>query len=147
MSETKEKIMKYLREQYGVENIDFEIRDKENEKLYAFKKCEDIDIGMHGHFNGLYFGKLCKDGLRLSIEGSFLIGRIAKYGVIDVNREEAERWLSGENLKRKEKGYVILRWRSYYMGCGKGNGEIIKNFVPKERRLTHGDKRVSEKDV
>lgn len=136
MGETKEKIMKYLKEQYGIEDIDFEIVEKENKKLYAFKRCEDIEITEHKHFSGLYFGRLCKDGIRLSIEGSFLIGKMAKRGIIDLSREEAERWLLGENLEREEKGYVILRWRSYYLGCGKGDGKLIKNFVPKDRRLT-----------
>lgn len=137
-------VEKYLYSQFGVKKLDFEIVDIGKGRLYALKKCKDIDIKEYKHFRGLYFGRIYKDGLRLSIEGSFLIGRMAKHGVVDISREEAESWLRGENLKRKEKGYVILKWRSYYLGCGKGNGEMIKNFVPKERRLSYGNEGVSE---
>ncbi|MEM0353055.1 MAG: hypothetical protein QXM15_01000 [Archaeoglobaceae archaeon] len=28
-----------------------------------------------------------------------------------------------------------MKWRDYFLGCGKGNGKKILNFVPKDRRL------------
>lgn len=149
MDKNGDLVIKYLSEQFGVreEDINFKLVEKENGKIYAYGwNCEKIGIKKHRFFDGIYFGKLCKDGVRLSIEGSFLIGKVAKKGIIDLDEEEAIRWLSGENLEREEKGYVILKWRSYFLGCGKGDGKFIKNYIPKDRRLSHGDKGVSEND-
>jgi len=127
-----------LKEQFGVEEseLEFKLRERGRGKLYAFKECPQLgDAGAEKHA-GIYFGKLEKDGLRLSIEGSFLVGAKARRGVLNLSDEEARKWLRGEDLESKVKGYVILKWRSYFLGCGKGNGKFIKNFVPKERRLS-----------
>lgn len=84
---------------------------------------------------GIYFGKIERDGIRLSIEGSFIVGKVAKKGVIELAEEDAIRWMSGEDIEAKVKGYCILKWGQYYLGCGKGNGKVVKNYVPKDRRL------------
>lgn len=146
MRDEMERIVRLLREQFGIDAVNFEIIEGKNGKLYARKGSCDTDMPEHKHFRGIYFGRICKDGIRLSIEGSFLVGRLAKRNVIDLDWDSAKRWLSGENLRLERKGYVILRWKSYYLGCGKGDGSIVKNFIPKERRLTHGDKGFSEAD-
>ena len=133
-------IFKLLSEQFGVEasELDFKLRERGHGKLYAFKDemCSAEDSGGAEKHAGIYFGKLEKDGLRLSIEGSFLVGAKARRGVLNLSDEEARKWLRGEDLESDVKGYVILKWRSYFLGCGKGNGKFIKNFVPKERRLS-----------
>ncbi len=85
---------------------------------------------------GLYFGYL-DDDLRLSIEGSQMIGASCTKNVLEISDEDANRWLSGENLDipYPEKGPVILRNGPDFIGCGKSNGVIIFNFVPKARRV------------
>ena len=145
----REKVMRYLREQFGVSenDLDLEFVGKENGKVYAKRAdCKRVEIKMHRHYNGLYFGKLCKDGLRLSIEGSFIVGKFAKKNIIELDEEDAIKWMSGENLNIEAEGYVILKWGPYFLGCGKGDGKSIKNYVPKDRRLSYGNKRVSEDD-
>lgn len=87
---------------------------------------------------GIYFGKIEKDGLRLSIEGSFLVGRVAKRGILEVDENTALRWLAGEDVELSFEGYCILKWGQYFLGCGKGNGKVVKNYVPKDRRLKLG---------
>lgn len=120
-----------MKEQFDAElDIEFIIRGKK--RVFAFKKC---DLGIRKVFEGIYFGKIEKDGLRLSIEGSFIVGRVARKGIVEISEEEAMRWLKGENLDREFEGYCILKWGEYFLGCGKGNGKKILNFVPKDRRL------------
>ncbi len=125
-----------LRELYGVEKIDFELKKMGKDRLYAFKKCEKKDeLNIREYHHGVYFGKLEKDGIRLSIEGCYLLGDQIKKNVIEVSREDAMKWLRGEDLEIPHRGYAVLKWGDYYLGCGKGNGKKIRNFVPKDRRI------------
>jgi NOL1/NOP2/fmu family ribosome biogenesis protein len=126
-----EDVFELLKKQFGFEP-DFKLKGMGKRKIYAFKSCE-LDIeAIH---SGIYFGKLEKDGLRLSIEGSYLVGRKAKKGVVEVSEEEAIKWMRGEDIEYDVKGYVILKWKGYFLGCGRGDGKKIRNFVPKDRRL------------
>ena len=72
--EAEKTIKRLLREQFGVEIDDLKFYIGGKSRVYVFKKCdEDIDsIAKH---KGIYFGTLEKDGLRLSIEGSFIVFR------------------------------------------------------------------------
>ncbi|MCX8172837.1 MAG: hypothetical protein N3D09_04410 [Archaeoglobaceae archaeon] len=118
-------------EQFDAEiDLKFFLRGKG--RVYAYK---DFDCLFKEKSKGIYFGKIEKDGLRLSIEGSFIVGRVAKKGVVELEDEKALKWLSGEDIESSYKGYCILKWGQYYIGCGKGNGKLIKNYVPKDRRL------------
>lgn len=123
-----------MREQFGVEIDDLKFYIGGKNRVYVFKKCdEDIDsIAKH---KGIYFGTLEKDGLRLSIEGSFIVGRRAKSGVLELDDDRAKKWLSGEDIEADFVGYCIIKWKNYFLGCGKGNGRVVRNFVPKDRRI------------
>lgn len=120
-----------LKKQFDAE-LELKFKIKGKRRVFAYREC---DVKVREQSSGVYFGRIEKDGLRLSIEGSFLVGRVAKKGVLEVDEDEAIRWLKGEDLERNFEGYCILKWGEYFLGCGKGNGKIIKNFVPKERRL------------
>ena len=52
---------------------------------------------------GLYFGELNKGELRLSIEGSQLIGPLAKKNILELNDDEARDYLKGFDLDKKTK--------------------------------------------
>ncbi len=87
---------------------------------------------------GLYFGEL-KDGqLRLSIEGSQIIGPSAKKNVAEISTQEMKVWLKGEDLVKECEGctgFVIVRSGNDFLGCGRYSNGTIKNFVPKTRRI------------
>ena len=85
---------------------------------------------------GLYFGEL-KNGLRLSIEGSQLIGAQATKNVLELTKEEAFNWLKGHELPVKSamKGYVLIKSGRDYLGTGTIKEGVLLNFVPKIRRL------------
>jgi len=123
-----------LKEQFGVdvEGVRFYVGGKG--RVYAYKECEFDEIAKH---KGIYFGTLERDGLRLSIEGSFIVGKLARKNVIELDDESAVRWLAGEDVEVSVRGYWILKWRGrdYFLGCGRGNGAVLRNFVPKDRRL------------
>ncbi|BAA30340.1 methyltransferase RsmF C-terminal domain-like protein [Pyrococcus horikoshii] len=125
-------IREMLIEQYGYapEGLILEVKGK---KIYAYKPC---DFPENGH-NGIYIGAIEKDGIRLTIEGSFIIGPNAKRNVIEVDDERAKSWMRGEDIEVNEEGnrWVILKWRDFWLGGGKLVNGVVKNYIPKERRL------------
>ncbi|AFK22425.1 hypothetical protein [Pyrococcus sp. ST04] len=127
-----EEILKKLEEQYGYAPRDLilEVRGK---KIYAYKSC---NFPEKGH-EGIYFGKIEADGIRLTIEGAFIVGPKATKNVVEVDDERARRWMRGEDIEVNEEGnrWVIVKWRSFWLGGGKLINGVIKNYVPKERRL------------
>ncbi len=87
---------------------------------------------------GSYFAKYDKRGdLRLSIEGSIIVGPKAKKNVVELTDKELALWVRGINLDTKTgiEGYVILKKGKDYFGCGKAFEKGILNHVPKERRI------------
>jgi len=86
---------------------------------------------------GLYFGELKNDELRLSIEGSQLIGPLAKKNILELDDNEAREYLKGADLdkKTKEKGFLLIKNNDNFLGTGKATGEKIFNYTPKERRI------------
>ena len=97
---------------------------------------------------GLYVGEYRKKQLRLSIEGSQLVGPKATKNVVTVDKDGAIKWLRGEDLivedytplgKETPTGFVIIRWNDDYLGTGKMKDGAILNHVPKARRLLTSD--------
>ncbi|AEA48001.1 methyltransferase RsmF C-terminal domain-like protein [Archaeoglobus veneficus] len=130
----EEIVLKYISEQFGVDRIEFELKEMGKGRVYALKPCS---IEVKEHHSGIYIGKFEKDGFRLSIEGSALIGPHARRNVIEVDDEVAAQWMSGKDIPSDVRGYVILKWKNFFLGCGRGNGKFIRNFVPKNRRISN----------
>lgn len=90
---------------------------------------------------GLYFGEWDGSEIRLSIEGSQLIGPGAAKNVVETKEGDARKWLKGENLPLDgpRTGFVIVKCGDDYLGSGKAKERAILNFVPKARRLYVSD--------
>lgn len=93
---------------------------------------------------GVYFARKQDQYLRLSPEGSQLIGPLAKTNILELDNSQTDLWFRGFDIeltktqkdKLKSQGpYIILKNKSNYMGCGKFTGQSILNFLPKERRI------------
>ncbi|MBN1544824.1 hypothetical protein JW898_05185 [Candidatus Woesearchaeota archaeon] len=87
---------------------------------------------------GLYVCTVSDKGVRLSIEGSQLIGPCAKKNVVDVSDDGLKAWFRGEDLEKTVdgcSGFVILRHDGDFIGCGKATEKGVLNFVPKTRRV------------
>lgn len=113
-----------------------------NRIFIANKELFDIDMKkIRINSLGLYFGELSNNELRLTIEGSQLIGPKATKNVVELSDSEARAWLKGEDLEKDidEKGFIILKHRDDYLGSGKVKENRILNYVPKTRRLAVSD--------
>ena len=121
-----------LRKQFGVDRIPFKLKIMGKGRVYAFLDCF---LEVKESHPGVYFGRIEKDGFRLSIEGCYLLGDLIKKNIKEIKYDEMLKWLRGEDIEGCEIGYIVLKWRDYFLGCGKGNGKLIRNFVPKDRRI------------
>ena len=136
--ETKE-ILGAMREQWGFDGeLDYAFLKTEKGRIYiANRELFDIDLSkLKVNSIGMYFGEM-KNGLRLSIEGSQLIGPKAKKNIAELDEKEAKEWLSGIDIgKEAPEGFVILKHGKDFLGTGRSKEGKILNFVPKTRR-TH----------
>ncbi|WXG40033.1 MAG: hypothetical protein WED07_04300 [Candidatus Freyarchaeum deiterrae] len=137
-TDSTQKVSMIIEKQFGVK-INFKFREAGKNKVYAYKECTNLEKqSIEIVHYGVYFGRFDKDGLRLSIEGAQLIGKEAKRNIIEIDHNKAVKWMKGEDLKIESgaQGYVILKWKNYYLGCGEIKNGTIKNHLPKDRRIT-----------
>ena len=109
-------------------------------KIYIVnKEISKIDFSILNINNiGLYFGELTKNNeLRLSIEGSQIVGEKANKNVVEINKNQAQQWFRGEFVETKEQGnaFVILKHEKDFLGCGRLVDGKVLNYVPKARRI------------
>ena len=114
----------------------------DNKIFLLSKDFAKMDLsGLRINNQGLYFLKKERDGLRLSIEGSQLIK--AKKNIVQLTKSQSENWMKGDDINIDgNSGYVIVQQENDILGCGNLRNNILRNMVPKERRL----KSVTESD-
>lgn len=91
---------------------------------------------------GLYIAEINeKYGIRLSIEGSQLIGPSAKKNILELDDNQARLWLKGQDLEIEHdlKNFPIIKNKDNYLGCGKAVKGKILNYVSKTRRIHASD--------
>ena len=139
--EVKE-IMKSVEEQWGCRlKLDYGFLENTKNRIFIVnREISEIDISKLRVNNiGMYF---CEDdgvGIRLSIEGSQIIGPHATKNIIEVSDLEAKQWFKGEDLpceRNDLSGFVIIKNRKDFLGTGKASKGNILNFVSKTRRIS-----------
>ena len=108
----------------------------------ASKTVSRIDLNkINVSLVGMYFGKIKRnDKIHLSIEGSQIVGKNATKNIIDVDVNDAEKFLSGESLEIDKKencdydNFVILKSGNDILGSSLLTEKGIKNLIPKSRR-------------
>jgi len=138
-----------LLEQYG-----YDYDKKANEYVFLMNKDNRIYIVSRSIANvpyddmkidsvGMYFGELYKDSLRLSIEGSQMIGSQANRNVIEISKEQMLDWVKGMDIEHEDTGkdFIIIKHtdedtgNADYLGAGKYKDGKIMNYVSKSRKL------------
>ena len=87
---------------------------------------------------GMYFCEMGFKGIRLSIEGSQIVGPKAAKNVADLDDEETKKWLNGEDIEKEChgcNGFVIIKNNRDFIGTGKYSNGRILNYVSKSRRI------------
>ena len=130
-----------MKNYYGTSEIklDYVFMKNKDDKVYLlskdFSKIDTENIRINSI--GMYFAKLYPNGIRLSIEGSQLIGPLAKKNILEVNNDEVKNWVKGYDILTDERfnGYVIIKNNNDYFGSGFYREGKIENMIPKDRRI------------
>jgi NOL1/NOP2/fmu family ribosome biogenesis protein len=146
----KKKIIDSLRETYGFLGvINGALLLSSKQKLYLMSRAVEI-IGRKEEKEiridkaGLYLGCVENEGIRLSIEGSQLIGPLAKKHVLEIDEAHLKPWVKGEdfalseNEKKQvadEQGFFIIKFQKDFLGCAQIKKGNVRSLVSKERRL------------
>lgn len=143
----KSEIVKQLNSQFGIKEISGEIIQRGAERLFLFqgdiseeliRKLEDT---LPIERLGVYFAKIVEgeDQIRLSIDGTHIFKDQITKNIFELTDEQAENYLKGEELliqtPEKERGFVVIKYKDDFWGCGKASAEKISNFIPKARRV------------
>ena len=137
-----------LGEQWGFhEPLDYGFLQRDNDIFLVTTAVDKLDLRqLNVNSAGLYFGELRNSQLRLSIEGSQIIGQKAEKNVVELNDEQLRKWLSGEDIEIATEnpgggsgddgsGYAIIKCGNDFFGCGRLKEGKLLNFVPKARRM------------
>ncbi len=136
-SKQKKELFQQLQEQFGIsQELDVLFFENSQDKIFALSKdFAQIDPkGLRINNSGMYFAKKEREGLRLSVEGAQLL--TAHKNIIPVNKAQAELWMKGEDIiMQGNLGFVLLKQDKDILGCGMLKNDLLRNMVPKERRL------------
>lgn len=140
--ETKE-VKRKLDLQFGFSDIHYAFLMNDNNKIFIVNRDVDrLNLKvLRINTIGVYFGEDYGDEVRLSIEGSQIVGPHAIKGVVELTREDAREWIKGSDLEHpgSTKGFVIIKSGNDYIGCAKHKEGKLLNHVPKERRIKASD--------
>ena len=134
------KILQALKEQFDADyKEDLAFLEHDNGRIYIIsKEFAELPLERLRINNlGLYFGQFLKDALRLSIEASQIIGKIANKNILSLDDQEIKKWIRGEDVQKDTnlEGVVLIENNNDFYGTGKIKQGLILNFVPKGRRI------------
>ena len=134
-------IYELIEEQWGAK-IKLDYGFLMNPKKRVFVVSKDISrietLKLRINSAGMYFCEFDKLGIRLSIEGSQIVGPKATKNVVELDEDETKKWFKGEDLEKECKdcsGFVILQNKNDFFGTGKYKNGKILNYVGKSRRV------------
>lgn len=134
----KKLLLKQLREQFDFSGkLDYSFFINQDKKIFIFNRDAEIDFSkIRVNSLGFYFANI-ENSIRLTIEGSQLIGPCSKKNILDVDEFQLQDWIHGNDIEtdKKFEGFVLIKNKNDFYGTGKYKEGKVINFVPKERRL------------
>ena len=139
-SREKKRFIEKIKEQYCIKDFDLDYIVLKNNKDRIFllsNKFKDLDAkNLRINLIGMYFAKLQDNSVRLTIEGSQMIGDKAE-NVIELNKSEIDKWMRGYDIETDKNfsNFAIIRYNNDFYGTGKVKNGKILNYVPKDRQI------------
>lgn len=141
----KKEIEAQLQEQFGIESVEGTILMAGHERLFLFqgslseKNLFSLERKANIERVGIYFAKIMpgEDSIKLSIEGTQALSSQIKKNIFEINEEQMDSWMKGEDLQINtgRRGFLVIKYKEDFLGCGKASEHKIGNFIPKSRRL------------
>jgi len=134
-------VYKLIESQWGAKlKLDYGFLENNKSRIFVISKdISKIDAAkLRINSAGLYFCEIDRKGIRLSIEGSQIVGSKASKNVVELDEEDTKKLLKGEDLEKECKdcnGFIILKYKNDFLGTGKYVNEKILNYVSKARRV------------
>jgi len=131
----KKKILKLLRERFGIKKFDYSILKSGKHVLrICSKEIKDFDLaGLRIMALGLEFATL-KNFFRIKFDAASLLK--ARKNVVELSEDEFLKWLRGKVFEKDlEDGIYLLEFKKKIVGCTLIQNKKVLNFVPKYRRL------------
>ena len=129
-----------LRENYGFEDLPYVLLSSGKRRIWICpQEVAMINFkGLHIHSIGFYFANYDRGILRLSFDATQVFSREIKKNIIEISKEQADRWMLGESIQidepLKENQVVVIKYKNDFLGCGIVKNNRILNHVPKDRR-------------
>jgi NOL1/NOP2/fmu family ribosome biogenesis protein len=139
----KREILSELGEQFGISKLPYLLIETGKDKIRGFSgsinKNDIYEIGKIAPIEiiGIYLFKKEQDW-RLSLDAAHLLKEQITRGIIEIDDAQFDKWLRGNDIdfeKEIPKGTLVVKHASDFIGCGKSNGRVLFNYIPKERRL------------
>jgi len=133
-------IRKLLDSQFDfASDLDYVFLKNEKNKIFIVSKdFKKIDFDkLRINTIGLYFGEWRRNELRLSLEGSQMVGPLAGKNVVSLDEQQLKWYFEGMDLDMDlgaENRFVLLKFRKDFIGCAKYKERKLLNFMPKEHR-------------
>ncbi|MBW2988621.1 hypothetical protein KY318_03855, partial [Candidatus Woesearchaeota archaeon] len=129
-------IIGLIEEQWGAApKLDYFFLKKEDGRVYIVGKgVSQVPLSeLNVNSLGLYLGRLVPGGFKLSIEGSQMVGPVAKKNVVVLNQKEFRKWLQGLDIEKPGEtgGFVIIAHNGDYFGCARHTRNKLLNLTPK----------------
>ena len=134
-------VYRLIEKQWGAKiKLDYGfLKSNKNRVFVVSKDISKIDSSkLRLNSAGMYFCEIDDKGIRLSIEGSQIVGPKASKNIIELDEEETKKWFKGEDLEKECKdcsGFLIIKNKNDFLGAGKYSNGRILNYVGKSRRV------------
>lgn len=137
---TLKPILNFLKEHFGFsKKLDYVFLLSSKSRLYAASR-ELFDLPVEKlkiNSFGVYFGEWRNEEVRLSIEGSQIIGPHCTKNVLELTVEQRDIWMAGLDMPKGDfsgYGFMLIKCGDDFLGCARLTDETLLNYVPKNRR-------------
>jgi NOL1/NOP2/fmu family ribosome biogenesis protein len=140
----KNQILTELNKQFKISEMLGIITQRGKERLFLYTgdldkdKLKELSENIPIERVGIYFAKDQDFGLRLSIEGVYVLKNQIKDNIFELeNQEQVKQWMQGSelNISTGKIGFLVMKYKDDLFGCGKASENKITNFISKNRRL------------
>lgn len=134
----RKNILNHLKERYGIpedifQDYEFLVRGR---KIWIYRKNMWIPRGKLESV-GLVALRIGKE-LKPTTNFIQLFGKYASKNIVEITSEEdMKRFVNGKNidLNVPGRGYVFVKYREDFLGCGFLRDGVLLNLIPNDRRI------------
>lgn len=143
-SSEKKRIVKRLDEQFGIGKLNFLFARFGKNKIRAYsgslsrEEVQNLDKKTRIEIFGVYAINENENQLRLNLDFIHLIKDKITKNILELDKKGADLWLRGQDVdvgEEKGNGFKIIKFGEDFIGCGRVVQGILKNYMPKERRI------------